>query len=256
MNIVIQVVRRSTFLILLLATWFLLSRFGPWPSHLFPGPDSVLKDFVKMLRDGRLVRATLHSMGRMTQGYLISVAIGIPLGIATARFKVVRDSVKPVLMGFQGLPSVCWLPLSLLWFGLSDAAIIFVVVMGSVLSIAIGTEDAVSGINPLLLHVAGTLGIRGPRFYGGVLIAAALPGIVTGLKLGWSFAWRALMAGELLFTSGGLGQLLNTGRELMEVSQVMAVMLAIVLVGTGIDRLLFQSVELRIRRRWGLVAPA
>jgi NitT/TauT family transport system permease protein len=159
-------------------------------------------------------------------------------------------------MGFQGLPSVCWLPLSLLWFGLSDAAIIFVVVMGSVLSIAIGTEDAVSGINPLLLHVAGTLGIRGPRFYGGVLIAAALPGIVTGLKLGWSFAWRALMAGELLFTSGGLGQLLNTGRELMEVSQVMAVMLAIILVGTGIDRLLFQSVELRIRRRWGLVAPA
>src|SRR5260370_30269870 len=123
MNIVIQVVRRSTFLILLLATWFLLSRFGPWPSHLFPGPDSVLKDFVKMLRDGRLVRATLHSMGRMTQGYLISVAIGIPLGIATARFKVFRDSVIPVLMGFRGLPSSVWRPLQLLCLGMSHVAV-------------------------------------------------------------------------------------------------------------------------------------
>jgi NitT/TauT family transport system permease protein len=146
--------------------------------------------------------------------------------------------------------------LALLWFGLNDAAIIFVVVMGSLLSIAIGTEDAVSGINPVLLLVSGTLGIRGPRFYVGVLLAAALPGIVTGLKLGWSFAWRALMAGELLYVSGGLGQLLNTARELMEVSQVMAVMLAIIIIGTAVDRLVFQSLELRIRRRWGLLAPA
>jgi NitT/TauT family transport system permease protein len=216
----------------------------------------VLRDFVKMLMDGRLLRASIRSLGRMSEGYLIAVAIGVPLGVATARLRIVRDAVKPVLMGFQGLPSICWLPLALLWFGLNDAAIIFVVVMGSLLSIAIGTEDAVSGINPVLLLVSGTLGIRGPRFYVGVLLAAALPGIVTGLKLGWSFAWRALMAGELLYVSGGLGQLLNTARELMEVSQVMAVMLAIIIIGTAVDRLVFQSLELRIRRRWGLLAPA
>lgn len=248
--------RRSGFLLLFLLIWFLLAHFGPWASYLFPGPEAVAKDFIKMSLDGRLFKATIRSLGRMSQGYLISIAIGVPLGVATARVSFIRDSVKPVLMGFQGLPSICWLPLALLWFGLSDAAIIFVVVMGSLLSIAIGTEDAVSGISPQLLQVAGTLGIRGLRFYGGVLLAAALPGIVTGLKLGWSFAWRALMAGELLFISGGLGQLLNTGRELMEVSQVMAVMLAIIILGTGVDRLLFQSLELRIRRRWGLVAPA
>jgi len=256
MSALVNVVRKSAFFLLLVVAWFLLAHFGPWPPHLFPGPEAVLEDFIKMSLDGRLVRATIRSLGRMSQGYLISIAIGVPLGVATARLKLVRESVKPVLMGFQGLPSVCWLPLALLWFGLTDAAIIFVVVMGSLLSIAIGTEDAVSGISPQLLQVSGTLGIRGPRFYVGVLLAAALPGIVTGLKLGWSFAWRALMAGELLFISGGLGQLLSTGMDLMEVSQVMAVMLAIVIVGTGVDRLLFQSVELRIRRRWGLVAPA
>jgi NitT/TauT family transport system permease protein len=256
MNALKQIGRRSGFLILLLITWFLLAHYGPWPAHLFPGPEAVLRDFVKMLMDGRLLRASIRSLGRMSEGYLIAVAIGVPLGVATARLRIVRDAVKPVLMGFQGLPSICWLPLALLWFGLNDAAIIFVVVMGSLLSIAIGTEDAVSGINPVLLLVSGTLGIRGPRFYVGVLLAAALPGIVTGLKLGWSFAWRALMAGELLYVSGGLGQLLNTARELMEVSQVMAVMLAIIIIGTAVDRLVFQSLELRIRRRWGLLAPA
>src|SRR4029079_18807462 len=122
----------------------------------------------------------------------------------------------------------------------------------SLLSIAISTEDGVSSIQPQLLSVSGTLGIRGVRFFAGVLIPAALPGIVTGLKLGWSFAWRALMAGELLYVSGGLGQLLTMGRELMEIPQVIAVMVCIILVGTFIDRVLFQTVELRVRRRWGL----
>ena len=104
------------------------------------------------------------------------------------------------------------------------------------------------------MNVAGTLGIKGPRFYTGVLLPAALPGIVTGLKLGWSFAWRALMAGELLFVSGGLGQLLTTGRDLLDVSQVIAVMLAIVAIGMIVDRVIFRTVELKIRKRWGLVA--
>ena len=246
--------RKSGFLALVLVGWWLLSRFGPWPKHLLPGPQSVAASFFQMLFDGRLIAATLRSLGRMSQGYLISVGIGVPLGILLARRHYFREAVKPVLMGLQGLPSICWLPLALLWFGLTDGAIIFVVVMGSLLSIAIGTEDAVNRIDPIVLRVSGTLGIRGLRFYGGVLLAAALPGIITGLKLGWSFAWRALMAGELLFVSGGLGQLLNNGRELMEVSQVMAVMLAIILIGTAVDHLVFQTVELKIRRRWGMVA--
>lgn len=193
---------------------------------------------------------------RLGEGYLLSASIGVPLGFLTARSRFFKVNVKPIVMGLQALPSICWLPLALLWFGLSEWAILFVVVMGSLLAISIATEDAVEGIQPILLNVAGTLGIRGPRFYGGVLAPAALPGIVTGLKLGWSFAWRALMAGELLFVSGGLGQLLTTGRDLLDVAQVMGVMIAIVIIGMIVDRVLFRTVELRIRRRWGLVAPA
>jgi NitT/TauT family transport system permease protein len=157
------------------------------------------------------------------------------------------------VLGLQALPSICWLPLAILWFGLSELAILYVVVMGSLLAIAIATEDAVAGVDPVLLRAAGTLGIHGPRFHVGVLLPAALPGILTGLKLGWSFAWRALMAGELLFVAGGLGQLLQAGRELLDAAQVMGVMAAIVAFGMAVDRVLFRVLELRVRRRWGLL---
>jgi NitT/TauT family transport system permease protein len=242
------------FLGVLLGLWELVAKLGNWPPYLFPDPMEVAKSLGRMAVDGRLAAATVRSLARLFQGYLISVLIGIPLGIAMARSFLVRTSLRPAVMGLQALPSICWLPLAILWFGLSDAAILFVVVMGSLLAVAIATEDGVRSIQPQLLLVAGTLGIRGLRFYGGVLVPAALPGIVTGLKLGWSFAWRALMAGELLFVSGGLGQLLHTGRELLDVAQVVAVMIAIIVLGTVMDRLLFQSIELRVRRRWGLVA--
>jgi NitT/TauT family transport system permease protein len=240
-------------LVLLLAAWEGLSRSGLWPVHLFPGPVRVAESLGAMLVDGRLVSATLRSLGRLGRAYAISVAVGVPLGLAIARLSFFRHAVKPVVMGLQALPSICWLPLALLWFGLTDTAILFVVFMGSVLAVAIATEDGVSSIDPQLLRVASTLGVRGGRFYFGVLLPAALPGIVTGLKLGWSFAWRALLAGELLFVSGGLGQLLTMGRELMDVPQVMAVMVAIIAIGMLVDRVLFQTVELRVRRRWGLL---
>jgi NitT/TauT family transport system permease protein len=240
----------------LLVLWELASRFGPWPHYLFPGPTRVMQSLARMASDGRLASGVARSLGRLVQGYLISMFIGVPLGVLLARSRVMRAMLRPVVQGLQALPSICWLPLALLWFGLSEGAIIFVVVMGSLLSIAIATEDGVSSIQPQLVMAAGTLGIRGLRFYGGVLLPAALPSIVTGLKLGWSFAWRALLAGELLFVAGGLGELLTVGRELLDVPQVMAVMLAIIAVGVVMDKLLFQTIEARVRRRWGLLANA
>ena len=243
---------RTAFLAALLILWELASRYGPWPTYLFPGPFAVAESLGRLVVDGRLGGAVLRSLSRLVQGYALSVAIGLPLGVALARLPWLRLGVKPLVLGLQALPSICWLPLALLWFGLSERAIVFVVVMGSLLSIAIAAEDGVAAIDPLLLRASGVLGIRGPRFYAGVLLPAALPGIVTGMKLGWSFAWRALMAGELLFVAGGLGQLLQQGRELLDVPQVMAVMLAIVAVGAVVDQVLFRIVEVRVRRRWGL----
>lgn len=245
--------RTAMFLLCTLVTWELLARFGPWPHWLFPGPLAVAASVARLLADGRLLDAAARSLSRLVQGYAVSASIGVPLGIAMARSALVQQAVRPMVLGLQALPSICWLPLAMLWFGLSELAILFVVVMGSLLAIGIATEDAVAGVDPVLLRAAGTLGIRGPRFYLGVLLTAALPGILTGLKLGWSFAWRALMAGELLFVAGGLGQLLAQGREILDAAQVMAVMAAIVAIGVGVDQIVFRFLELRIRRRWGLV---
>lgn len=236
-----------------LAIWELVSRFGPWPRSLFPGPVAVAASLGALLADGRLGPALLRSLLRLARGYGISALVGIPLGMGLARSAALRAALRPGVLGAQALPSICWLPLATLWFGPSETAIVLVVVMGSVLAVAIATEDAVRGVDPMLLRAAGTLGVRGPRFHLGVLLPGALPGILTGLKLGWSFAWRALMAGELLFDSGGLGQLLQAGRARDDAAQMLALLVAIVAIGTAVDRLLFAPVEVRVRRRWGLV---
>ncbi len=248
-----RTLRSAVYVLVPLLTWELLSRFGPWPRWLFPGPVAVAESIARMIADGRLGAAVLRSLARLVQGYAVAALAGVPLGVVMARSAAVRQALRPMVLGLQALPSICWLPLAILWFGLSESAILFVVVMGSLLAISIATEDAVSGVDPILLRAAGTLGIRGPRFHLGVLLPAALPGILTGLKLGWSFAWRALMAGELLFVAGGLGQLLQAGRELLDAAQVMGVMASIVAIGMAVDRVLFRILELRVRRRWGLL---
>ena len=147
-----------------------------------------------------------------------------------------------------------WLPAALLWFGLSDAAILFVVIMGSVLAISIGTDDAVKNLPPIYIRAARTMGIRGFRLYKDVIFPAALPGIVSALKQGWSFAWRSLMAGELLFVSPGLGHLLQMGRDLNDISLVAAVMVVIMVLGWSVDRFIFSSLEESIRIRRGMKA--
>jgi NitT/TauT family transport system permease protein len=236
----------------LLLLWELAARFGPWPDFLFPGPLAVGSRVAAMIQDGRLGAAAARSLSRLVQGYALSAAIGLPLGVLIARIEWMRTAFRPMVLGLQALPSICWLPLAILWFGLSEQAILFVVLMGSLLAITIAAEDGVTNVDPLLLRASGTLGIRGLRFYAGVLVPAALPSIVTGLKLGWSFAWRALMAGELLFVAGGLGQLLQQGRELLDAAAVLGVMVCIVLIGAVVDQVLFRIVEQRVRRRWGL----
>ncbi len=244
--------RAAAAVIVPLAIWELLSRVGPWPRWLFPGPAEVARSVSAMLADGRLLHAAARSLARLAEGYALSIAVGVPLGVTMSRRAGVSRALRPAVLGLQALPSVCWLPLAILWFGLSERSIVFVVVMGSLLAVAIATADAVSAVDPVLLRAAGTLGIRRLRFVAGVLLPAALPGILTGLKLGWSFAWRALMAGELLFVAGGLGQLLQAGREVLDPAQVMGVMVAIVAIGVAVDRVVFRALELRVRRRWGL----
>jgi NitT/TauT family transport system permease protein len=244
--------KRGAFYLALLGGWEGLFRCHLWPEFLFPSPIQVLEALLSGLGDGSVGLAILTSFRRILLGYGLSIVAGIFLGLALARWQLVHETLGSLILGLQTLPSICWLPLALLWFGLNDTAILFVVVMGSLLSIALATEHGVSHVPLLLRRAARTMGATGATMYLRVILPAAFPAIIEGVKQGWSFAWRSLMAGELLFVSMGLGHLLSMGRELNDMSQVLAVMLVIIGIGLSMDRLLFAQVEYRVRERWGL----
>ncbi|MBI4368023.1 MAG: ABC transporter permease [Candidatus Omnitrophica bacterium] len=242
------------FYVLLVLIWEAVYRIGFWPPYLFPSPWEVVKALFWGFQDRTFLLGTLVSVRRILIGYTVSLLFGVTLGLLVGRFKTLDETVGSLMTGLQVLPSICWLPLAILWFGLSEQAIQFVVIMGAFLSIAIATDSGIKNIPPLYIRAAETMGVKGIKLYIRVILPAALPSIATGMKLGWSFAWRSLMAGELLFVSIGLGHLLQVGRELNDMPQVMAVMLLIVSVGLLFDRLLFARFEKRLRQLWGVAA--
>jgi NitT/TauT family transport system permease protein len=243
---------KIVFFSLLIGVWELFSLLKVWPEFLFPSPLGVGSTLVTGFTDGTYLIGIGVSMVRVLVGYLISLAIGLPLGLLIGRLRWLDETVGAVLTGLQTLPSICWLPLALLWFGLNETAILFVVVMGSLLSISIAAEDGVKNTPPKYMNAARNMGARRLNLYLHVVLPAALPAILTGMKLGWSFAWRSLMAGELLYVSLGLGQLLMMGRDLNDMAQVIAVMLVIVALGLIVEGLIFAPMEQRARERWGL----
>ncbi|MBI3292346.1 MAG: ABC transporter permease [Elusimicrobia bacterium] len=247
--------RRGMFYLALLGLWELVFRCKVWPPYLFPSPQQVADAIIAGFQDRTLPIGIAISLRRIGIGYGCSIVLGMVLGLMTARNRVFEETVGSLILALQALPSVCWLPAALLWFGLNDQAILFVVLMGATLAMAIAAHDGVKGIPPIYIKAAQTMGTRGLHLYTRVLLPASLPAVITGMKQGWSFAWRSLMAGELLFVSLGLGHLLQMGRELNDIAQVFAVIVVIVVIGLVVDQGVFAPVERRVRMRWGLTLP-
>lgn len=225
---------------------------GIWKSYTFPSPIAVFKTLVGLIADNTLGIAILASLKRIILGYSISVVLGVIIGLTTVRFKYLDENLSPLVLGLQTLPSICWLPFSILWFGLNESAVIFVIAIGSTFAVAISIESGIKNVNPLYIRAAKTMGASGFKIYWNVIIPASLPNFIMGLKQGWSFAWRALMAGEMLSATKGLGQVLMVGRDLADISQVVAVMVVIIFLGLAVDKLIFAPVEVNIRQKWGL----
>ena len=238
----------------LLGLWTLLAQLKIWPPYLFPTPWGVGESLYAGFKDHSYWIAIAVSMRRVVIGYAISVVLGMILGLGVGSSKFLEETMGGLLVSLQSLPSICWWPLALLWFGLSQNAILFVVIMGSLLSVTLAMEDGRKQM-PKIYGMAGrNLGASGFQLFWHVLLPASLPFIVSGLKQGWAFAWRSLMAAEIyvtILTGFGLGHLLHYGRELHAMDQVIGVMLVIITIGLLTDKILFSPVERFLHNRWG-----
>jgi len=251
----IRALRSLAFFTVLIALWEAASRAGWWSPVLVPSPFAIGRYIGEAVADGSLLKAGMVTMQRLLIGYIIGLALGIPLGLLTARFRFAADTLGVLALGLQTLPSVCWVPLALLWFGQTEAAMLFIVTMGTLWAVLLATDHGIRQIPPIYRRAASTMGSNGLHLLWHVLLPASLPHLVSGMKQGWAFAWRSLMAAEIyvtVLTGFGLGHLLHYGRELQAMDQVAAIMLVILLVGFAADKALFSPWENFLRKRWGL----
>jgi NitT/TauT family transport system permease protein len=238
----------------LLGLWVLLAKLHLWPPYLFPTPWGVGESLYAGFADHSYWIAILVSMRRVLIGYGISVVLGMLLGLGVSSNKFLEETMGGLLVSLQSLPSICWWPLALLWFGLNQNAILFVVIMGSLLSVTMAMEDGRKQM-PKIFGMAGrNLGASKYQLFWYVLLPASLPYIVSGLKQGWAFAWRSLITAEMLYVSLGLGQVLMMGRETSDMNAVIAVMVLIVAIGYVVDGIVFKSMERHLQHKWGLTA--
>jgi NitT/TauT family transport system permease protein len=244
---------------LVVAAWQVVVWTHWRPAYVLPGPAAVAQRLGNDLASGDLLVAAGITVRRAALGYLLAVVVGSGLGVAVARVRVLRVALGSLITGLQSMPSVAWFPLAILLFKLSEAAILFVVVVGAAPAIANGFIAGVDHIPPLLLRAGRVLGARRLALYRHVIVPAAMPGIVAGLKQGWAFAWRSLMAGELLVIIGNrpsLGVRLQFAREFSDAEGLLAAIIAVLAIGVIVDTMIFGRIEHAIRVRRGLIDSA
>ena len=230
---------------------------GVRPSYTLAGPQDVWVAMGALFSDGTATKAVLTSVERGVLGFVIAVLIATPVGIVVARVRIVRASIGPLITGLQVLPSIAWVPAAILWFGISDGTVYFVILLGAVPSIINGLVSGVDQVPPLYRRVGTVLGAGRWQMVRYVILPAAMPGYVAGLRQGWAFSWRSLMAAELIVNSPnlgvGLGSLLDQGRLLNEMTLVVAGILGILVVGIAVELCLFAPLEKSVLRRRGLL---
>ncbi|MER0448976.1 ABC transporter permease subunit [Streptomyces sp. Edi4] len=242
---------------LVLVVWQVLVSAKVTDAYKLPAPGAVWSSLRDMWLQGTLLDVVWTSVSRGLLGFLLALAIGTPLGLIVARVKFVRAAIGPILSGLQSLPSVAWVPPAVLWLGLNDSMMYAVILLGAVPSIANGLVSGVDQVPPLYLRAGRTLGATGMRGAWHILMPAALPGYLAGLKQGWAFSWRSLMAAEIIASSPdlglGLGQLLENGRNNSDMPGIFLAILLILIVGIAIDLLIFSPLERRVLRGRGLL---
>lgn len=243
--------QRTIFFLVFLTLWQILSSLGIYPRFLLPSPIEVLETMFFGFIESDYLFAILESFRRVLLGYLLAVFVGIFCGLAIARYKILDNTIGASLTALQSIPSVAWVPLALLWFGISEAAVLFIVVLEAFIPSALGVRTGVHTIPREIIRAAQALGARSVDLYVRVIFPSIIPQLISSLRLSWAFAWRALIAGELFVNGVGIGQKLELGRSLADMSQVMSMIIIIAILGYVTDDLFFRTIEKKVQKIWG-----
>lgn len=244
-------------IVILILFWWAAYALKLKPPFVLPSPADAWGAAMEGISTGATFEAIFNSLQRAIVGFLISVAIGTIIGLSLTRFAFFRRGFGPLITGLQILPSVAWVPAAIIWFGLSNAAMLFVVIMGATPSIANGIKSGVDQIPTIYPKVGRMLGTNSWTQIRYVILPASLPGYLAGLRQGWAFSWRSLMAAELIVFSPalglGLGQVLDQSRTLSDMPAVMATIISILFVGILIELCFFAPLERHVLRQRGLL---
>jgi NitT/TauT family transport system permease protein len=245
-------------IVIVLGVWQLVYLSDYKPHDIFPGPATVLPNLWHQAQHYQLWQAIGTTLRRAVLGFALALVIGSVIGALVSRIKPLRAAIGSLITGLQTMPSIAWFPFAIIFFGLNTSAIMFVIVLGAAPSIANGLIAGVDYTPPLLLRAGQTMGLRGLALYRYLILPASLPTFVAGLKQGWAFSWRSLMAGELLVIIAGsssIGVLLSNDQNQADTASAMSIMIVILLLGLVVDAL-FGGLDRTIRRRRGLADPA
>lgn len=243
----------AAFLVAFLAIWEVIFLLGVFPVVSLPSPLMVGQSLLDLIQEGTLGYSIAVTMLRLFVGFLTAIMIGVGVGLVMVKFTYFGKTMNSFAVGLQSFPSIAWVPFAILLIGLNDSGILFVVIMSSVFSIMISTYSGVRNIPPIYLRSATNMGAKGISLFRHVMLPAATPSLIIGIRQGWSFAWHALVGAEMLITTlVGLGYILAVGREFSNMSQIIAAMIVIFTIGLVFDRVVFTKIDEKVRDRWGL----
>lgn len=233
--------------------WQLVYVIGIWPKISLPSPIMVGEAFYDLFQNNTLLTSIGMTMYRLAIGFIISIATGMIVGLAMVKFAGFGKTMGSFAVGLQSFPSVAWVPFAILLIGLNDLGILFVVIMSSIFSVMMSTYSGIRNIPTIYIRAAKNMGAKGLHLFRHLMIPAATPALITGIKQAWSFAWHALIGAEILMAASiGIGHILLIGREFQSMSQVIASMITIFALGMIFDRVIFMKIEDKVRERWGL----
>ena len=239
-------------LVVFVAGWQVVFWLKIWPPYLFPSPSATWAEFVVLARAGTLQSAVVDTLERIVIDFGVTLVLGVGIGVSMVYFKRFGRVMNSFSLGLQSFPSLAWVPFAIIIIGLDNAAILFVVVLSSVFSIMMSTYSGLRNTPSIYIRAAKNMGSGSLSLFGGVMMPAAMPSLIAGVRQAWSFAWHALIGAEMLMGAIGLGGILYAGSQFLRMDEVIVSMIVIFAIGLTADRLLFYKLEESVRTKWGL----